>query len=147
MERTVQATPRKIASGTWCRTEKFAALRYVSQHQDHESTPDAAKAGDDRTKGSAVEAEAGVSLKLAQDAGDLLRAMRVCNDRLSETGMSVFERDQSLAELRSLKEKSWALMDCFWQTVRMDRKVRRLENSEESNRKVLEHGAAGWIAC
>ena len=141
MERTVQATPRKIASGTWCRTEKFAALRYVSQHQDHESVTAAAEAGGERAQESAV------SPKLAQDAGDLLRAMRVCNGRLSETAITAFERNQSLAELRSLKEKSWALMDCFWQTARMDRKAGRLENSEESNRKVLEHGAAGWIAC
>jgi hypothetical protein len=146
MEKTVQATPRKIASGTWCRTEKFAPLRYVSQHRDYESAPDV-EPGDELGQESKVEAEAAVSPKLAQDAGDLLRAMRVCNDRLSESAITAFERDRSLVELRSLKEKSWALMDCFWQTERMDRKAGRLENSEQSNRKVLEQGAAGWIAC
>jgi hypothetical protein len=133
MERTVQATQSGTASGTWRRTEQFPALRYVSQHQDQSA----------QSCSDEIAAEDWTPLRLTRAAGELLRAMRLCNESLTQREVTPLERARMLAELHLLKAKSWALMDRFWRMTGAQREI----VPEPADRMKLEQGAAGWIAC
>jgi hypothetical protein len=133
MERTVQATQSGTASGTWRRTEQSSALRYVSQHQEP----------GDLSSGQEGAEEDWTPLRMTEAAGELLRTMRLCNERLTQEHVSSIERARMLAELHHLKAQSWALMDRFWRMTRRQEIVPAAGNGPT----VLEQGAAGWIAC
>ncbi len=140
----MQATQSGTASGTWCRTEQFSALRYVSQHHvsQHQVSQHQGRSGS--SPGEEGAEENWTPLRVTQAAGELMRSMRLCNERLTQVNVSSLELAQGLAELHHLKAQSWTLVDHFW---RMTRRRQEMVPAKGSSHTVLEQGAAGWIAC
>lgn len=159
----MRATQSSTASWTWCRSEQFAALRYINQHRagaelspleavlhaglaaSEETQPIAARGyGIDSLVG--VDPGAGISdaEMLAEEAGELLRAMRPCNHMLADVGVSSAERTQLLAELNVLKNRTEALTNRFLRHSCPETKGGTTRPAEAAL-KLLEQGAAGWI--
>jgi hypothetical protein len=147
----MQATQSSTASGTWCRTEQFAALRYISRHLDAEMGASTAATGKDYDfdfeieSGSRIgsDADAGWgAARLAGDAAELLQPMRRCHDLLTDEAISFAERGRCTAELELLRNRCWELMDRYLRRGGEPRAVRGREFAQRRERAY--ERLSGW---
>lgn len=168
----MQATQSSTASGKTCRTEQFAALRYISRQMEVDADP---VQGASRRRFGPPGLGAG-EFDIAHDAASLLAVLSLYSELLARPDLSWDEHLEYAAQLKLLTDQSWELVGRFlrrsrvkngWEDERQAAvasasvpayareslpcdengvPVRRGPTRESGMRVVVE-GAAGWIAC
>ena len=148
------------SSGTWCRTEQFAALRYVSRYlaTDAAVGPSLGPSKNDLASAERQASWVGASRvaaaslmesadpersTLARDAETLLQAMQYYNNRLADAAISSSDWSRYTEELACLRNRSEALMERFLR----GRRGRRHPGAGPRREGTQQESTTGWIAC
>ncbi len=176
--RAVQSSSTAVLkeSGVWCRSEQFAALRYMSRHLE----TDAAGCGDDGSPGNWTSSSRTPSSRTPNDGRPSVPAIAMVgneevvswspegwNDPVDEAPELARYAAQLLLAMQlvhkrladeSISFADWtrysteleSLLDRSWELMARFLHLSRedsLPNNSQARTLRLEKGAAGWIAC